>query len=103
VRRREAAVAGIPLAALLATDSTPILALRPRCGPSPADCDENHERLRIGAPRLRFLDEEDLMYVAPDAVMPVASAIATLVGIVLMFWRRLVGAVRLIVQRAIER
>ena len=43
------------------------------------------------------------MYVAPDAVMPVASAIATLVGIVLMFWRRLVGAVRLIVQRVIER
>ena len=43
------------------------------------------------------------MYVAPDALMPVASAVAALVGMVLMFWRRLVGAVRLIVQRAIRR
>ena len=39
------------------------------------------------------------MYLGPDALMPVASAIAAVVGFVLMFWRRLVGAVRLLAQR----
>jgi hypothetical protein len=43
------------------------------------------------------------MYVAPDAVTPVASAIATLVGMGFMFWRRLVAAVRLVVRRATTR
>lgn len=39
------------------------------------------------------------MYLGPDALMPVASAIAAVVGFLLMFWRRLVGAVRLLAQR----
>lgn len=43
------------------------------------------------------------MYVAPDAITPIASAIATLVGMVFMFWRRLIGAVRHIVRRATTR
>jgi hypothetical protein len=43
------------------------------------------------------------MYVGPDALMPVASAIAAVVGMVLMFWRRLVGAVRFMVQRVFRR
>ena len=39
------------------------------------------------------------MYLGPDALMPVASAIAAVLGFILMFWRRLVGAVRLLAQR----
>jgi hypothetical protein len=31
--------------------------------------------------------------------MPVASAFAAVAGFILMFWRRLVGAVRLLAQR----
>lgn len=43
------------------------------------------------------------MYVAPDALMPVASAIAAAVGMALMFWRRFVGAVRFLVRQVIRR
>ena len=39
------------------------------------------------------------MYIGPDTLMPVASAIAAAAGFLLMFWRRLVGAVRLLAQR----
>jgi hypothetical protein len=39
------------------------------------------------------------MYIGPDALMPVASAIAAVVGFLLLFWRRFVGAVRLVVSR----
>jgi hypothetical protein len=39
------------------------------------------------------------MYIGPDALMPVASAIAAVAGFVLMFWRRLIGAFRLLAQR----
>ena len=39
------------------------------------------------------------MYIGPDSLMPVASALAAVAGFVLMFWRRLVGAVRLLAQR----
>ncbi|HEX7123864.1 MAG TPA: hypothetical protein VF178_15915 [Gemmatimonadaceae bacterium] len=43
------------------------------------------------------------MYIGPDALMPLASALAAVVGFVLMFWRRLVGAVRLLVGRVATR
>jgi hypothetical protein len=43
------------------------------------------------------------MYVAPDALMPAASAIAAAVGMALMFWRRLVGAVRFLVRHVMHR
>lgn len=39
------------------------------------------------------------MYIGPDTLMPIASAFAALAGFVLMFWRRLVGAVRYLAQR----
>lgn len=39
------------------------------------------------------------MYIGPDVLMPVASAIAAVTGVVLMFWRRIVGSVRLLAQR----
>jgi hypothetical protein len=39
------------------------------------------------------------MYLGPDSLMPVASAVAAIVGFVMMFWRRLVGAARLLAQR----
>jgi hypothetical protein len=35
--------------------------------------------------------------------MPIASVFAAVAGFVLMFWRRLVGAVRLLVQRVTGR
>lgn len=34
------------------------------------------------------------MYIGPDTLMPVASALAAIAGVVLMFWRRLMGTVR---------
>ena len=35
-----------------------------------------------------------MMYIGPDTVLPFASAIAAIMGFVLMFWRRFVGIVR---------
>lgn len=34
------------------------------------------------------------MYIGPEVIMPLASAIAAAAGVVLMFWRRLIGAAR---------
>jgi hypothetical protein len=39
------------------------------------------------------------MYIGPDALMPLASAFAAVAGFVLMFWRRIVGAVRYLFNR----
>jgi hypothetical protein len=39
------------------------------------------------------------VYIGPDALMPVASFLAAVVGVVLMFWRRLVGAARMLLTR----
>jgi len=39
------------------------------------------------------------MYIGPDSLMPVASAFAAVAGFLLMFWRRVVGAVRFLVGR----
>ena len=36
------------------------------------------------------------MYIGPDTLMPLASAFAAIAGVALMFWRRLVGAVRML-------
>jgi hypothetical protein len=35
-----------------------------------------------------------MMYIGPDTVLPFASAIAAIMGFILMFWRRFVGMVR---------
>ena len=34
------------------------------------------------------------MYIGPDTLMPLASVFAAVAGFVLMFWRRLVGALK---------
>ena len=34
------------------------------------------------------------MYLGPEVMMPLASALAAIVGVLLMFWRRTVGALR---------
>jgi hypothetical protein len=34
------------------------------------------------------------MYIGPETLMPVASALAAIVGVLLMFWRRTVALVR---------
>ena len=39
------------------------------------------------------------MYIGPDALMPIASVFAAVAGFVLMFWKRLVGMVKVLVQR----
>ena len=36
------------------------------------------------------------MYIGPDSLMPVASAFAAVAGFLLMFWRRVVGAFRMV-------
>ncbi len=38
------------------------------------------------------------MYIGPETMMPLASAFAAIVGVLLMFWRRVVGFGRLAVQ-----
>jgi hypothetical protein len=43
------------------------------------------------------------MYIGPETLMPVASALAAVAGVVLMFWRRVVGAVRLTAQTIAQR
>lgn len=40
-----------------------------------------------------------IMYIGPDALMPVATAIAAVAGFLMMFWRRVTGALRLLTQR----
>ena len=35
------------------------------------------------------------MYIGPDTLMPVASALAAIAGVVLTFWRRTVGLARI--------
>ncbi len=35
-----------------------------------------------------------LLYIGPDVFLPLASALAAVVGVILMFWQRLVGWVR---------
>jgi hypothetical protein len=37
---------------------------------------------------------EQAMYIGPEVMMPLASAIAAIAGVLLMFWRRVVLAVR---------
>ena len=39
------------------------------------------------------------LYIGPDALMPIASVFAAVAGFVMMFWRRIVGMVRHLVQR----
>lgn len=39
------------------------------------------------------------VYIGPDTLMPLASAFAAIAGFVLMFWRRLVGAMKFLAQR----
>ena len=43
------------------------------------------------------------MYIGPDTLMPIASVFAAVAGFVLMFWRRLVGMVKFLVQRVTGR
>ncbi len=42
---------------------------------------------------------ERSVYIGPDTLMPIASVFAAIAGFVMMFWRRLVGMVRLLVER----
>ncbi|HEX6309673.1 MAG TPA: hypothetical protein VFZ69_15970 [Longimicrobiales bacterium] len=38
------------------------------------------------------------MYIGPEVIMPLASALAAVTGVLLMFWRRLVGFARVTAQ-----
>ena len=35
-----------------------------------------------------------LLYVGPDLILPLTSALAAVAGVLLMFWQRVMGAVR---------
>ena len=48
---------------------------------------------------LQHAQAPDDMYIGPDSMMPLASAFAAVAGFLLMFWRRLVGAMRFLAQR----
>ena len=39
------------------------------------------------------------MYIGPDTLMPIASVFAAVAGFVMMFWRRLVSMVKLLVEK----
>jgi hypothetical protein len=39
------------------------------------------------------------VYIGPDSLMPLASVFAAIAGFFLMFWRRVVGAVKLIASK----
>lgn len=39
------------------------------------------------------------MYLGPETLMPIASALAAVGGVLLLFWRRFVGVIRLVVQK----
>lgn len=39
-----------------------------------------------------------LLYIGPEAFLPLTSAIAAIVGVVMMFWNRLVGLARKLLQ-----
>lgn len=46
-----------------------------------------------------FKGDQTTVYIGPDALMPIASVFAAVAGFVIMFWRRLVGALRMLVQK----
>ena len=50
-----------------------------------------------------FQGEGCSLYIGPDTLMPIASVFAAVAGFVLMFWRRLVGMVKFLVQRVTGR
>lgn len=39
------------------------------------------------------------MYIGPETIMPIASVLAAIGGVILMFWRKVTGLTRLVVQR----
>jgi hypothetical protein len=39
------------------------------------------------------------MYLGPETLMPIASALAAVGGFLLLFWRRVIGAVRSVIQK----
>ncbi len=45
------------------------------------------------------LSERTHVYIGPDALMPLASALAAVGGFLLMFWRRVVGAFKFIAEK----
>lgn len=45
------------------------------------------------------LSERTHVYIGPDALMPLASALAAIGGFLLMFWRRVVGAFKFIASK----
>lgn len=44
-----------------------------------------------------------MLYFGPETIMPLGSALAAVMGVILLFWQRTVGYVRRIVTRARER
>ena len=55
---------------------------------------------RTVEPGASVLDNEvtEQMYIGPETLMPLASALAAVTGVLLMFWRKVVGFFRATVQ-----
>ena len=51
------------------------------------------------APPSATVKEKYRVYIGPDTLMPIASVFAAVAGFVMMFWRRLVGVVKLLVEK----
>jgi hypothetical protein len=47
----------------------------------------------------RNIQGERRVYIGPDTLMPIASVFAAVAGFVMMFWRRLVSMVKLLVEK----
>lgn len=43
--------------------------------------------------------ETQRVYIGPDSLMPIASVFAAIAGFFLMFWRRVVGAMRFMLSK----
>jgi hypothetical protein len=44
-----------------------------------------------------------VLYIGPDALLPVTSAIAAITGVALMFWHRIVGLARRVLRMKSQR
>jgi hypothetical protein len=64
-------------------------------------------RFGVGTREARFLQqrvprtdqEELLMYIGPETIMPLASVLAAIGGVIMMFWRRVSSFTRNVFQR----
>ena len=50
--------------------------------------------VHVNAQHLQLLKSIVIGYVGPDQILPLTSALGAIIGVVLMFWHRLMGWIR---------